>query len=121
VLGIVGIYGVSRSGVETVPARIRYSDRARRAASRCSGLVLKEGAKFSVSGIGLGLAGAFVVNAVAGERALWSRPMDPVTYVGVAIVMAAVTMFACYVPARRAMRGRSHGSAKVRVTPENDR
>jgi putative ABC transport system permease protein len=30
--------------------------------------------------------------------------MDPVTYVGVAIVMAAVTLAACYVPARRATR-----------------
>jgi ABC-type lipoprotein release transport system permease subunit len=30
--------------------------------------------------------------------------MDPVTYVGVAVVMAAVTLAACYVPARRAMR-----------------
>jgi putative ABC transport system permease protein len=30
--------------------------------------------------------------------------MDPVTYLGVAVSMAATTMLACYVPARRAMR-----------------
>jgi putative ABC transport system permease protein len=30
--------------------------------------------------------------------------MDPLTYIGVAAAMATVTLFACYVPARRAMR-----------------
>jgi putative ABC transport system permease protein len=31
-------------------------------------------------------------------------PLDPITYVGVAVVMAAVTLMACYIPTRRAMR-----------------
>jgi len=31
-------------------------------------------------------------------------PLDPLTYLAVAIVMAAVACLACYVPTRRAMR-----------------
>jgi ABC-type lipoprotein release transport system permease subunit len=31
-------------------------------------------------------------------------PLDPLTYVSVAVVMAAVTLLACYIPTRRAMR-----------------
>ena len=31
-------------------------------------------------------------------------PLDPATYVAVAIVMGVVTFLACYVPTRRAMR-----------------
>jgi putative ABC transport system permease protein len=31
-------------------------------------------------------------------------PLDPLTYLGVALVMAAVTLLACYLPTRRAMR-----------------
>jgi ABC-type antimicrobial peptide transport system permease subunit len=67
-------------------------------------LVLKEGAKFSVSGIGLGLVGALVVTRWLASELYGVGPMDPFTYGGVAIVMGAVTMLACYVPARRAMR-----------------
>ena len=31
-------------------------------------------------------------------------PVDPLTYVGVAMVMTAVTLLACYIPTRRALR-----------------
>jgi putative ABC transport system permease protein len=31
-------------------------------------------------------------------------PLDPLTYLAVALVMAAVALLACYVPTRRAMR-----------------
>src|SRR5260370_17065550 len=66
-------------------------------------LVMKEGAKLSLTGITLGLAGAFLAARLLASQLYGIGPMDPVTYVGVAIVMAAVTLAACYVPARRAM------------------
>jgi len=104
VLGIVGIYGVLSFLVSKRTREIGIRIALGAQHHDVLWLVLKEGAKFSVSGIGLGLAGAFVVTRWLASELYGVGPMDPVTYVGVAIVMAAVTMFACYVPARRAMR-----------------
>ncbi len=32
------------------------------------------------------------------------RPTDPLTFVGIALLLAAVALLACYLPARRATR-----------------
>jgi hypothetical protein len=67
-------------------------------------LVMREGAKFSFAGIGRGLAGAMVFTRLLASELYGVSPMDTVTYVGVTCAMAAVTLLACYVPTRRAMR-----------------
>jgi len=103
-LGIVGIYGVLAFLVSkrTREIGIRIALGAQR--GDVLWLILKEGAKFSVAGITLGLAGAFVVTRGLANELYGIGPMDPVTYVGVALVMAVVTLLACYIPARRAMK-----------------
>ncbi len=104
VLGIVGIYGVLAFLVSkrTREIGIRIALGAQR--GDVLWLILKEGAKFSLAGISLGLAGAFVVTRGLASELYGIGPMDPVTYVGVALVMAVVTLLACYIPARRAMK-----------------
>ena len=104
VLGIVGIYGVLAFLVSkrTREIGIRIALGAQR--GDVLWLILKEGAKFSFTGISLGLAGAFVVTRGLASELYGVGPMDPVTYVGVALVMAVVTLLACYIPARRAMK-----------------
>jgi predicted permease len=103
-LGLIGIYGVLSFLVSkrTREIGIRIALGARR--HHVLYLVLREGVKFSLLGIGLGLAGAFVVTRWLASELYGVGPMDPWTYIGVAAAMAAVTLFACYVPARRAMR-----------------
>jgi ABC-type antimicrobial peptide transport system permease subunit len=103
VLGIIGIYGVLAFLVSkrTREIGIRMALGAQR--RHVLWLILKEGAKFSVAGIGLGLAGAFVVTRWLASELYGVGPMDPATFVAVATVMLFVTLFACYVPARRAM------------------
>jgi predicted permease len=103
VLGLVGIYGVLSFLVSkrTREIGIRIALGAQR--HDVLWLVLREGAKFSLAGIGLGLVGAIVVTRWLASELYGVGPMDPVTYAGVAIVMVVVTMFACYVPARRAL------------------
>jgi putative ABC transport system permease protein len=103
-LGLVGVYGVLSFLVSkrTREIGIRIALGAQR--SSVLWLVLKEGAKFSFAGIALGLAAAFVVSRWLSSELYGISPLYPLTYVGVAVVMASVTLLACYVPARRAMR-----------------
>jgi len=102
-LGIVGIYGVLAFLVSkrTREIGIRIALGAQR--RDVLWLVLREGAKFAGIGIALGLAGAFAVSRWLSSELYGVSALDPLTYGGVALVVAAVTMLACYVPARRAM------------------
>ena len=104
VLGMIGIYGVLAFLVSKRAREmgIRMALGAQR--SDVLWLVMKEGAKFSFIGITLGLAGAFALTRLLASQLYGIGPMDPFTFSGVAAVMALVTMAACYIPARRAMR-----------------
>jgi putative ABC transport system permease protein len=104
VLGMLGIYGVLAFLVSKRAREmgIRMALGAQR--SDVLWLVMKEGAKFSFTGISLGLMGAFMVTRLLGSQLYGVGPMDPVTFTGVSVVMAVVALAACYIPARRAMR-----------------
>jgi len=65
-------------------------------------LVLRQGLTLAAIGIAIGL-----ISAIAATRLLTSllfevKPTDPLTYVGVALVIGAVALLASYIPARRA-------------------
>jgi predicted permease len=67
-------------------------------------MVLGEGLKLTSAGVAIGLAGAFFGTRLI-SSALYEVPaVDPLTFAGVAAVLIAVGLFACYVPARRAMK-----------------
>jgi len=103
VLGLVGIYGVLAFLVSkrTREIGVRMALGAQR--RDVLWLVLKEGARFTLTGIALGLAGAFAVTRWLSSELYGVGAVDPLTYGCVAAIMALVTMLACYVPARRAM------------------
>jgi putative ABC transport system permease protein len=104
VLGLIGIYGVLSFLVSkrTREIGIRFALGAQR--RDVLWLVMKEGANFSFLGIGLGLAGAFVTTRLLSSELYGIGALDPITYLSVAIAMAVVTMSACYIPTRRAMK-----------------
>jgi putative ABC transport system permease protein len=104
VLGMIGIYGVLTFLVSkrTREIGIRMALGARR--QDVLWLVMREGAKFSFAGIALGLAGAAAVSRLLASELYGVGPTDALTYVAVTSVMVAVTLLACYVPTRRAMR-----------------
>jgi putative ABC transport system permease protein len=66
-------------------------------------LVMEDGVKLGLLGIGLGLAGAIALTRVMVSLLFEVKPTDPGTLVGVALLLAAVAMLACYIPARRAL------------------
>ena len=103
-LGIIGVYGVLSFLVaqRTREIGLRIALGAQR--GDVLYLIMKEGAKFSLAGIAVGLIGALLVTRLMSSELYGVSPLDPLTYVGVAVVMAAVTLLACYIPTRRAMR-----------------
>jgi len=103
-LGIIGIYGVFSYLVaqRTREIGLRVALGAQRRDVLV--LVMKEGAKFSLAGIAIGLLSAVFVTRSMASQLYGVSPLDPLTYLAVALVMAAVALLACYVPTRRAMR-----------------
>jgi putative ABC transport system permease protein len=104
VLGAIGIYGVLSFLISkrTREIGIRIALGAQR--RDVLWLVMKEGATFSLAGISFGLAGALALTRLLSSELYGISPADPLTFFGVAILMAVVTLLACYVPTRRAMR-----------------
>jgi len=104
VLGMIGIYGVLSFLVSrrTREMGLRMALGAQRRDVLL--LVLKEGAKFSLSGIGLGVLGAFLLARLLSTQLYGVSALDSLTYVSVTILVALVSLSACYFPARRAMR-----------------
>jgi predicted permease len=104
VLGTVGIYGVLAFLVSkrTREIGIRIALGAQR--GDVVWLVLREGARFAVIGIVLGLASAFAVTRWMSSELYGVSSADPLTFGSVAALMAIVTMLACFIPARRAAK-----------------
>jgi putative ABC transport system permease protein len=66
-------------------------------------LVMKDGVRLGLLGIVLGLAGAIALTRLMVSLLFEVKPTDPATLIGVALLLAAVAMLACYIPARRAL------------------
>jgi predicted permease len=67
-------------------------------------LVVGQGMRMALIGVALGLAGAFAMTRVLASLLLGIEPTDSITFVGVPLLLAAVALLACYIPARRAAR-----------------
>jgi len=68
------------------------------------GMVLTQGTKMALLGVAIGVAGAFALTRLMTSLLFGVTPHDPLTFAGVATLLGLVTLLACYVPARRAMR-----------------
>jgi len=66
-------------------------------------LIMKDGIKLTLLGIVLGLAGAVALTRLMASLLFEVKPTDPATLIGVAFVLAAAALLACYIPARRAL------------------
>ena len=65
-------------------------------------MVLAQGMVLALVGVALGLLGALALTRLLGGLLFEVGPTDPLTFLGVALVLGTATLVACYVPARRA-------------------
>jgi len=67
-------------------------------------MILGQGLALALIGVALGLFGALWLTRLLQQLLFEVTPTDPLTYVGVAVVLGLAALVACYVPARRASR-----------------
>lgn len=103
-LASIGIYGVISyvAGQRTHEIGIRLALGAQR--GDVLRLVLGQGARLAVIGVGIGLAAAAALTRLMTTILFGVSAVDPLTFASVAILLSGVALAACYIPARRAMR-----------------
>jgi putative ABC transport system permease protein len=104
VLASVGVYGVMSYAVSerTNEFGIRMAMGA--TAKDIQGLVLGKGALLTLIGMGIGLPVAFALANLLSGLLFGVKAADPVAFIALPLVLAAVATLASYLPARRAVR-----------------
>ena len=105
VLAAVGVYGVISYAVSqrTQEIGVRVALGAQRA-TMCCGSIVGHGALLGGIGIAIGLVGALGVTRFLRTMLFGVSPFDPVSFVGVSLVLTAIALLASYIPARRAAK-----------------
>jgi putative ABC transport system permease protein len=100
----VGIYGVISYTVSqrTHEIGIRLALGAQR--DDVLRMVIRDGMFMVGTGVVAGIAGAFALTRLLRSLLFEITPTDPATYSVVTVILVAVALGACYIPARRAMR-----------------
>ena len=104
VLAAVGIYGVTayttRQRTHEIGIRVALGATKQDVLR----LVLGHGLRLMLAGVGLGLVLSFVLTRFLSGLLLGVTSTDALTFSSVAILLCAVALFACFIPARWAMR-----------------
>jgi predicted permease len=102
VLAGLGVYGITAFGVaqRTREIGIRIALGATR--SQMLGMILGRGALLTLAGLLVGFVGSALLTRFLRGFLFGITGSDMVTYLGAAVLLSAVMLLACYLPARRA-------------------
>jgi putative ABC transport system permease protein len=67
-------------------------------------MVLGQGMRTILVGVAIGIAGSFALTKTVSSLLFGVTATDPVTFGGVTLLLIAVALLACYIPARRATK-----------------
>jgi putative ABC transport system permease protein len=103
-LAAIGIYGVVACAVSERTREIGVRMALGAQARDVLKLVLFQGMKMIVAGLAIGLFAAFTLTRVMKNLLYGVSATDPLTFAAVSLLLAAIALLACYIPARRAMK-----------------
>jgi len=104
VLAAVGVHGVLAYIVAQRTREIGIRVALGANLRQVRNLVMADGAKLALAGVALGTVGAVAFSRLIATMLFGVSAGDPLTFVGVAVLLAAVALVASWLPARRALR-----------------
>ena len=104
ILASLGIYGVISYSVSQRTNEIGIRIALGAPMRAVLKLIIGQGVKLTTIGLGIGLAGAFALTRVLSSLLFGVGASDPLTLVGIALLLTSVALLACYIPARRATK-----------------
>jgi putative ABC transport system permease protein len=103
-MAAVGIYGLIQYSIATRTQEIGLRMAIGAQAGDIFRMILGEGLTLSLTGLALGLIGAWGLGRAGSSLLFGVTATDPVTFMTVSLLLTAVATTACYFPARRAMK-----------------
>jgi ABC-type antimicrobial peptide transport system permease subunit len=100
----VGVYGVVSYSVSQRTHEIGLRMALGAQTEQILTKVLGEGIVLAVAGLAAGLVASVLLSGVFASMVFGIRPTDPITYVGVSVVLIVAVATAALLPARRASR-----------------
>ena len=104
VLACVGLYGVISYSVaqrtHEIGVRMALGAQPRDVLK----LVIRQGMLLTLTGLGVGIVAGAIATRLLSDMLFGVTPRDPLTFIGVPVLLLLVAFLACYIPARRATR-----------------
>jgi putative ABC transport system permease protein len=104
VLASVGVYGVMSYAVSERTNEIGIRMAMGATANDIQRMVLGKGTLLTLIGMGIGLPAAFALANALSSLLFGVKAADPIAFIAIPLVLAAVATLASYLPARRAVR-----------------
>jgi len=103
-LAALGLYGLMSHGVAQRTSEIGVRMALGATSGGVLSLFVQEGLRLVLAGLAIGIAGAFVLARFLASLFYGVKPTDPLTFIAVSLILTAVALAACFIPARRAAK-----------------